>query len=167
MRAALALAGLALTLGACASGGGPTPLPPADIPIHSPDPIPGRDWHLTQHHGQSSLVFGVAESDDVDLGFTCADGSGRVILFRDSALGEPSDFHLVAGGETVHLDAEGQPSPLTDGLSLQTEIDTDTPLFRRFGELGWVTLQARGEPHNLAAHPGSEGRIARFFAACD
>lgn len=167
MRSALALTGLALVLGACTSDSGlSTPPAPADIPIHAPPPLAGRDWHLTRHHGQSSLVFGVADSDDVDLGFTCEDGSGRVTLFRDSALGEPTDFQLIAGGEIARLDAEGQPSPLTDGLSLMAEADAASPIFQRFADLGWVTLQAHGEPHSLAAHPGSEERIARFFAAC-
>ena len=166
MRSLVATAVLTLVLGGCASDGGPTPLPPIDTLIAAPEPTPGRDWHLTQHHGQSSLAFGAAESDDIDLGLTCDDGSGRVTLFRDSAPGEPAEIRLDVGGVVERFAAEGEPSPLTDGLALHAEADASNPVFRRFSDLGWLTLQARGEPHSLAAHPGSEERIPRFFAAC-
>lgn len=166
MRPLIAVAALGLLAGGCATQGSPTPLPPAGATVAAPDPIPGRDWHLVQHAGQSSLAFGVAESDDLDLGLTCDDGSGRVTLFREAAPGEPSEFQLESGGQEQHFDAEGDPSPLTDGLSLHAEADARTLVFQRFGELGWLALQARGERHSLAAHPGSEGRIARFFSAC-
>jgi len=169
MRILITLAGLGLILGGCTAGGvddAPTRLRPIDARVASPNPIPGRDWHLVQHRGQSSLAFGVAESDDLDLGLTCHDGSGRVTLFRDAAPGEPAGFQLDAGGEAQHFDAEGELSPLTDGLSLHAEADVASPVFRRFRDLGWVTLQVADERHSLPAHPGSEERIDRFFAAC-
>lgn len=166
MRSLISVAALGLVLGGCATGGSPTPLPPPEALIVAPEPIPGRDWHLTQHHGQSSLAFGAAESDDLDLGLTCEDGSGRVSVFRNAAPGEPNEIRLEAGSESADLAAEGEPSPLTDGLALSAETDAGAPVLRRFGDLGWLTLRVAGERYGLAAHPGSESRITRFLSAC-
>ena len=166
MKALMAVVALGLVVGGCATARAPTPLPPVETPISTPDLIPGRDWHLAQYQGQSSLVFGAAESDDLDLGLTCEDGSGQVTLFRNAAPGEPNEFHLESGRDTAHFDAEGEPSPLTDGLALHAETGTDVPVFHRFSDLGWLALRLGGQSHGLVAHPGSEGRITRFFSAC-
>ena len=101
MRTALAAAALMLLAAGCSSTGTePTPIDPLPVTYSAPTPIAGRDWHLSQYAGESSLAYGVAETDDVNLALACADGSGRVSMFRDV----PDAAHASSGwrpGETA------------------------------------------------------------------
>ena len=73
--ALLALSGLVLGAAACA-----TTEPPAEVAAASPSPLPveGYDWLLTLHDDMAHLAYGAPESDDLQLGFNCRQGSGRV-----------------------------------------------------------------------------------------
>ena len=167
MRAALAAAALMLLAAGCSSTGTePTPidsLPPIYV---APSPIEGRDWHLGQYDGESSLAFGVAESDDVNLALACADGSGRVSMFRDVPDAAPREFRLEAGGDSGLFVAESEPSMLTDGQILTTEVAADEAVLRSFRSLGWLASWTGDAREGYAPQPGSEGNIERFFAAC-
>ena len=95
MRTVLAVTGLALLAAGCASTETePTPIEPVIPTYAAPMPIEGRDWHLSQYGGESSLAFGVAETDDVNLALACMDGSGRISMFRDVPDEAPREFHL-------------------------------------------------------------------------
>lgn len=166
MRALLALTGLTLTLGACTSAGVPTPTPSPETILAAPEPIAGRDWHLSQHDGESSLAFGVAETDDVDLGLHCEDGSGRVHLFRDVPDSAPTEFRLDVGGEPDRITAESEPSAISDGQMLSADASVDLPVFQRFRNQGWIALWHADERHPLPSHPGARADIERFFSAC-
>lgn len=167
MRARLGAAGLALLAAGCASGGvEPTPIYPAPPSYVAPSPMEGRDWHLSQYWDQSTLAYGVAESDDVNLVLTCADGAGEVSMFRDVANSAPREFHLEAGGDSGRFEADSEPSMLTDGQLLTAHAPTSDPVFRSFRSLGWLASWTGDAREGYAPQPGSEGNIERFFAAC-
>lgn len=165
MRAA-AVAALGLLAAACASADGePTPIEVRPVE-GAPSPIAGRDWHLNQYDGESSLAYGVAESDDVSISLACADGSGRVSLFRDAPEDAPREFHLEAGGDTARFTAESEPSMLSDGQILSAEAAAGEPVFRRFRSVGWLAVWTGDDREAYAPQPGSTGNVERFFAAC-
>ena len=167
MKARSAVVALAMLAAGCASTGTePTPIDPLPPTYAAPSPIEGRDWHLSQYAGESGLAFGVAETDDVSIALNCADGSGRVLLFRDVPDDAPREFHLEAGGETGRFAAGSEPSMLTDGQILTTEVAADEAVLRSFRSLGWLASWTGDAREGYAPQPGSEGNIERFFAAC-
>jgi hypothetical protein len=167
MRAVLAVTGLALLAAGCASTETePTPIEQVVVTYAAPTPMAGRDWHLSQYWDQSTLAYGVAESDDVNLVLTCADGAGEVSMFRDVANNAPREFHLEAGGDSGRFAADSEPSMLTDGQLLTAHARTNEPVFRSFRSLGWLASWTGEDREGYAPQPGSEGNIERFFAAC-
>lgn len=167
MRAAVAVMGLALLAAGCSSTETePTAIDPVIPTYAAPAPIAGRDWHLSQYGGESSLAYGVAETDDVNLALACMDGSGRVSMFRDVPDTAPREFHLEAGGENSRFAADSEPSMLTDGQILTAEAGSGEAVFRSFRTLGWLASWTGDAREGYAPQPGSEGNIERFFAAC-
>lgn len=164
MRAAISALGLALLAAGCAST---EPTPIEVVPVGSaPSPIAGRDWHLSQYDGESSLAYGVAESDDVSIALGCINGSGRVSLFRDAPDGAPREFHLESGGDTGRFAADSEPSMLTDGQILSAEAASGEAVFRRFRSVGCLAVWTGEDREAFAPQPGSEDHAERFFAAC-
>lgn len=160
-----AASGLAACGGGAALDAAPGPTPgPLDFP--APAPVEGYDWHLNRHAGQSSLAFGLAESDDVRIVLTCDDGSGRVELFRDVETDQPAEIHLEAGGETERFPAASEPSLLSGGQILTADAPLSRPVFQRFRSLRWLTAWQGGVREDYAPHPESSANIDAFFAAC-
>ena len=169
-RAAWLVAGAAIAMtSACASiepagqvdASAATPAEPS-----APVPIAGYDWHLSTADGAARLAYGLAESDDLKLGFDCDAGSGRVEVTANAPTGTRT-LLLESGGETERLDAHGEPSQLTDGDLLSAVVAADIPVFQRFRRLGWMAQWIGDQREVYAAHPGSQSDVGRFFALCD
>lgn len=132
----------------------------------APVPIAGYDWHLSTADGAARLAYGVAESDDLKLGFDCDAGSGRIEVTANAPTGTRI-LVLESGGETERLDAQGEPSQLTDGDLLSAAVAADIPVFQRFRRLGWMAQWIGDQRETYAAHPDSYAEVRRFFALCD
>lgn len=165
MRAGLAVAGVALLAAGCVSTTGDHGSASGAM-ASAPTPVPGRDWHFAQYGGNSTLAYGVAESDDVSVMLICGDLAGRVYLSRDVPHEAPAEFVLESGGEILRLAASSEPSLMTDGQSLASDAAWDEPVFRRFRSLGWLAVWTGDQREAYAPHPGSEGAAERFFATC-
>lgn len=169
MRAAvlMVLGGLALGATACATAGPPAAATPSPSPAPAaPLPIADHDWFYHRDGEEARLVYGLAESDDLRLGFDCSGGSGKLML---SAIGAPDakpEIHVEAGGETERFPAHAEPSELNEGLFLTAEAEADAPVFRRFRQIGWLALWRDGEREAYAPHPDSVSNIERFFVFC-
>ena len=110
MRRALPILAL-LALGACASvdtaPDAATPAPGASS--GAPQPIAGYDWFF--HDDDSlTLVYGLANSDDVRLSLGCQPGEGRLEMIRDAPADAPAEIYLESGGETERYPAKSEPS---------------------------------------------------------
>lgn len=160
------LAALSLTA-ACATVEKPAaPAPIAAAEPSAPQPIAGYDWHLNTSDGAAQLAFGVAESDDLKLGFHCDAGSGRLDMTAIAPSGTRTIL-LESGGDTERFPATAEPSEVGEGDLLTASTDTDAPVFKRFRQLGWIALWTGDQRETLVPHPGSENRVDRFFALCD
>jgi len=156
---------LALTaiLAACAT----TPAPSAS-PSTGPAPLPveGYDWIFHEEAGEARLVYGVAESDDVRVALDCGRGAGRLALTALAGPGAEPVILLESGGETERFAATAEEDLVHDGLILSATAAADTPVFRRFRQVGWLASWQDGVREAYAPHPGSADRIERFFAFC-
>lgn len=166
--ACLALAAGGLALVACATA--PVAVPPAPVvaplPPPSPPPVEGFDWFLQAGDGQSSLAYGVADSDDIRVSLDCTDGSRTVQVFVPVPTGSERVILLESGGETERMRATAEPSELLDGDLLFAEARSDLPVFQRFASVGWLAVWEQGERHAYAPHPGSQDLARRFLTRC-
>jgi len=161
--ALLVLSGLALGAAACA-----TVEPPPEVAAAGPAPLPveGHDWLLTIDDGTAHLAYGVPESDDLQLGFNCRRGSGRVGLVTIAADGDAPVIMLESGGDTGRFAADAEPSALHDALILTAETAATEPVLLRFRRVGWMAQWRGGERETYAPHPESLPRVESFFAFC-
>ncbi|HYC73815.1 hypothetical protein [Brevundimonas sp.] len=166
-RTLLVLSGLVLGAAACAGveTGAPPSTPPM-VPVAPPAPIENYDWLSYIEGDQASLAFGLDESDDVWLALECRRGTGRLAMVAPAALDEPPFIRLEAGGEAVAYAAESEPSELHEGVFLVANASAADPVFRRFREAEWMTIEHSDGRHAMVPHPGSAARIERFFAFC-
>ncbi|MGH7027824.1 hypothetical protein [Brevundimonas sp.] len=162
IRLAPALALAALTLSACA----PTASDLVGASSGAPVPAPGYDWHLNEDAGESSLTYGMADTDDVPLGLSCKPGSGALQILQTVAESHPPVIALESGGDTETYPAMAEPSAMHDGLDLSAEARTSDPVFLRFRKLGWLATYGPDYRTPLVARQGSGGRIDRFFTLC-
>lgn len=131
----------------------------------SPAPVQGYDWFFHPEAAEAKLVYGVATSDDLRLGLTCAKGSGRLEITANASRGV-REIYLESGGETERFRAEGEPSELNDGDFLTAEATTTTPVFQRFRRVGWLAQWRGQQRETYVPHPAAAPDIDRFFAFC-
>ena len=162
MRAIFAITGLALIgLAACA----PRPAV-APASLAAPLPLAGEDWHFHADGDSAMLAFGVETSDALRIKFDCQAGSGRTSLLQPAAR-PANEIRLESGGVTGSWRATTEPSNLDNEVLLLAEAPVTAPVFTRFRELGWLTLDDGGERVGLAARSGSAEQIERYFKRCE
>jgi len=165
MRPALlpAIAGLALSVAACATD---PSAPPSAPPSSSPTPIEAHDWFFSSEDDHAALAYGLADSDDVWLGLSCQAGAGRLEIIRPVDVGHPMSISLESGGDTETYPAAAHPSDLHEGPVLTAGASTDDPVFRRFRRVGWLAVYGADYRIPMAPHPQSAPYIERFFTFC-
>ena len=165
-RALSALSALALGAAACATvepAASPEPQPVAG---GAPLPVEGYDWFFSSDDDTARLAYGLAESDDLKLGFDCRRGAGRLEMVAIAEKGAKAEIHVESGGETERFRASSEPSQLNDGLFLTAEASTAESVFQRFRRIGWLAQWRDGEREAYAPQPESAPNIERFFAFC-
>lgn len=163
--ALLALSGLALSAAACATVE-PQPAGSGAASSGAPAPVEGYDWFYHADDGAARLAYGLAESDDLKLGFDCQRGAGRLEMVAIADKGAKAEIHVESGGDTERFPAQSEPSELHDGVFLSAGASTSEPVFQRFRRVGWLAQWRDGAREAYAAHPGSVPNIERFFAFC-
>lgn len=165
MRRHLAIAlTLALTASACATH--ERGAPPRIEAGGAPAPVEGYDWFLHTDEAVARLAYGLAESDDLQLGLACERASRQLVLSANAPPGATAEFYLESGGDTERFPAQSEPSPLHDGVFLTAGTPADAPVFQRFRRLGWVALWQGEDRRTFVPQPGSAANIERFFAFC-
>jgi len=162
----IVLSGLTLGAAACTTVETPVELAPGVTTSAAPAPVADHDWFYFRDGDEARLVYGLAESDDLRLGFDCGQGSGRLML---SAIGGPDarpEIHIEAEDLTARFPAQSEPSQLHEGVFLTAEAAANTAVFQRFRRIGWITLWQDGERQVFVAQPESVPNIERFFAFC-
>lgn len=149
-------------LSACST----TPAPTA-LASSSPLPVSGYDWHLNHDEAETSLAYGVAETDDVPLDLSCQPGSGRLDILHTVDKGQPYQIALESGGDTETYSAKAEPSALHDGVDLTASAASNDPVFLRFRKLGWLAVHTDKARLTLVAQPGTLPQIEHFFSLCD
>lgn len=151
---ASALAGLVLTVGACAA-----PRPP-------PAPTTGFDWFFQVEGEVGELAYGVPESDEILLHLECRRTGEHVLVSRPASLGSRPEIVLSAAGvEPTRLPAVAVTSQTHAGVDLQAKVPIGAPILDAFRNGGWLGVQAGGEIRRYVAQPAGTA-VDRFFAWC-
>lgn len=165
LRLTLSLAFVMLVGGLCACASQPSSPGPATLDLGAPQPTPEFDWFLIHEADQDTLAYGVADSDEVKLQLYCRAGSGALELA--AMLEKPSnELHLESGGDTERYRAESEAAGITEGEYARASAKAMDPVFQRFRRIGWIAVLEGDQRHPYVAHPQSQPRIERFFAAC-
>lgn len=160
----LSLAALAAALSACANGG-VTTLSPQAVSTGAPPPTPGYDWLLDQDGQEVTLAYGQPNSDDLKLQLICQGGTGKLELA--AVFDKPARvLHIESGGDDERYPARSEPAGIHEGQYVTADAQAKDPVFQRFRRLGWLALWQGDSREPLAAQPGSQANVERFFAAC-
>lgn len=155
---------LGLTATGCSTVGPAAPTVSAPATAAMPRPVAGYDWFYHADTAEAQLVFGLEASDDVQMGLSCAAGTGKLDIF--AIADAPRDIHLESGGDTERFKASAEPSELHDGSTLIAEAKADLPVFLRFRRLGWMASLHDGRRDMFVAHPTTMANVERFFDFC-
>jgi hypothetical protein len=141
-------------------------------------------WSVeTPKDAEAALRFGLHDTDDQPIAFTCVRGSGQVKVSADLAkrlgverIGEtwvdkagvrapwPMSVAMASEGASLTLRGVGHPNDITDGTLVLTEFSTRAPLAAAFRKSGVVSLTAAGE--SVKPPPAPKGAVRKFLSAC-
>jgi hypothetical protein len=117
----------------------------------------------------ASLAYGRAQSDDVGLMLQCRKGSRRIEVSdtaRTPARGAVS-LTLASGKAVSSLKAQLTRDPESGQFLASAAAPSDTPALAAFRRSGRLSVTLMGQAQSLAAAPGEQASIDRFFAACE
>lgn len=141
-------------------------------------------WSVeTPKDAEAALRFGLHDTDDQPIAFTCVRGSGQVKVSADLAkrlgverIGEtwvdkagvrapwPMSVAMASEGASLTLRGVGHPNDITDGTLVLTEFSTRAPLAAAFRKSGVVSLTAAGE--SVKPPPAPKSAVRKFLSAC-
>lgn len=133
----------------------------------APMPTEGYDWYLNQDASETSLTYGMAETDDVPLDLSCKPGSRSLTLLLNTEKGARPHIALESGGETETYRAKAEASPLGDSLDLTAQAKASDPVFKRFEQTGWLAVHTNEVRRTLVATEAAKPQISQFFEICD
>lgn len=126
----------------------------------------GLGFYFFDEGQTGKLVYGVADSDDVDLMLECIKGSREMEV---TLVKEPDGkrLKLTSGTQQSELAGRVLPNEESGGHDLAAEAPTDSPALIGFRQTGRLEA-VNGKNHvGMSAKPSEMDSIARFFAACE
>lgn len=162
---ALSAAALASALlAACANS--PSFTGKANLPAGATVPIEGYDWHFDYNDNEIQLAYGVANSDDIPFGFSCAPGSGQIRVNANSMQANLRSI-TIGTSETRHTyTARQEEAQVFDGFLLEADTTASDPVLASFAKVGWLAINNEGYWVTMAPQPDTKVKTADFIAAC-
>ena len=123
-----------------------------------------QQWFYSTDTGETKLVYGTPQSDDVALMLSCRPGSGRVTVSQGGL--EPGRGIVLASSRgSVTLQGASEPDQLNSGVYVEAETPTTTAVLQDFRRSGRIIVGGEGG-RVLYATPAERAQIEQFFAAC-
>lgn len=138
----------------------------ANLPDGPAVPIEGYDWHFDRNDSEVQLAYGVANSDDIPFGFSCAPGSGQIRVNANSMQANPRTI-TIGTSETRHTyEARQEEAQVFDGFMLEADTTASDPVLASFAKVGWLAINNEGYWVTMAPQAGTKLKTADFIAAC-
>jgi hypothetical protein len=129
---------------------------------------PQQGFFFNDDPERPGLVYGVANSDVIDLALTCRSRSG-VIEIRDITPAVKGQRLIVqSGAATIELPIAVEADELAGDPVAVANAPTTAPPLTAFRQTGIITVKlGAGRVLSLKATPSEGIGVARFFAACE
>ncbi len=161
-----ACAGLAL-LTACASLPSPSNMAPnMALPAAAPAPMDDYDWHFERQPQTVQLAYGVANSDDIPLGFSCRPGSNQIVMTTPTLDAKTKTITLGTSEVSQTYTARQEAAEMFDGYLLHAQTTASDPVLVSFAKLGWLVIAHEGRWAGLSPQRGTKIPGHDFLAAC-
>ena len=124
-------------------------------------------WHLLREGDQAKLAYGVANTDQILVMFSCAAGD-RVVEVFGLAAPETEALRFTSASLTSEVVAEAEADPLSGSMVIETEMPVRSEALQGFRQSGRLTLAA-GDGHEVPAHAvqAELAQVRAFFDHCD
>lgn len=163
-----ACAGFAL-LAACASLPSATSTNMA-LPVDAPAAVEDYDWHFERQPQTVQLAYGVANSDDIPLGFSCRPGSNQILMTTPTLDAKIKTITLGTSEASQTYPAQSEAAEMFDGYLLQARTTTNDPVLVSFAKLGWLVMEHEGRWAGLSPQSATKAVTKTsgqdFLAAC-
>lgn len=161
-----ALSALLLTAACVSAPSGIAPattLPPlSEAPARNGD----YEWFLDHEDDEVQLFYGLANSDDIPLGLTCARGSGQINISTPDPHGHARQMTLTSGGQVSTYRATSRPAEVFDGYLISATTTPADPVMQAFAVHGWLAIAAKDRWVGLAGDDSTRQSASRFMADC-
>lgn len=150
-------------LAACAS------LPAAPnmaLPSAAPAPMDDYDWHFERQPQTVQLAYGVANSDDIPLGFSCRPGSNQIQMSTPTLDAKTKSITLGTSETRQTYAARQEAAEMFDGYLLHAQTTANDPVLLSFAKLGWLVMAHEGRWAGLSPQSGTKTPVHDFLAAC-
>ncbi|MBN8551947.1 MAG: hypothetical protein J0L52_03505 [Caulobacterales bacterium] len=124
-------------------------------------------WHLVHQGDQARLAYGIADSDQILVMFSCAAGDQQVHVFGQAAP-ETRSVRLTSASLTSDIAVVTEMDPLSGVPVIEAEIPLRSAALRGFRENGRLTLTA-GDGRAILAHAmqAELASVQVFFEHCE
>lgn len=138
----------------------------ANLPAGSAVPIEDYDWHFERNGNEIQLAYGVANSDDIPFGFTCASGSGQIRVNANSMQANLKTITIGTSETRRTYAARQEEAQVFDGFLLEADTTASDPVLASFAKVGWLAIHNEGHWITMAPQPDTKAKTADFIAAC-
>lgn len=123
-------------------------------------------WFFDREDDEVQLFYGLAQSDDIPLGLTCAKGSGQIRVSTPSEDNSRRQISLTSGGQVTHLPARAEAAEVFDGYDIIARTTPSDPVMQAFGVNGWLALAGKDGWIGLVGDSSSRNSAAQFMTGC-
>lgn len=124
-------------------------------------------WHLVREGEQAKLAYGVANTDQILIMFTCAVGDPMIEVFGLAAP-ETDSVRFTSAALTTDVAVESEFDPMSGSAMIDTEIPMTARALQGFRETGRLTLTA-DDGRSVPAHAvqSEQAEVQAFFDHCE
>lgn len=142
----------------------PQPETPAMIETVAHAPV---GWHLVREGDRAKLAYGVADTDQILVMFTCSAGDPMVEVFGLAAP-ETDSVRFTSTALTTDIAVESEFDPMSGSVMIDTEVPMTARALQGFRASGRLTLTA-DDGAGIPAHAvqAEQAEVEAFFDHCE
>lgn len=124
------------------------------------------DWYFERGDQALQLAYGLPNSDDIPLRFSCRAGSGEIEITATGVDAAIKTITLGTSETSQTYSARQEAAEMFDGYLLHARASTSDPVFVSFARLGWLVIFHEGRWAGLSPQAGTRTQGQDFLAAC-
>lgn len=124
-------------------------------------------WHLVYEGDRAKLAYGIADTDQILVMFSCGAGDRTVQVFGQ-VTPDTESVRLTSASLMSDVAVEAEVDPLSGAMVAETEMPVRSSALQGFRDSGRLTLAAAGG-REVPAHAlqAEQADVRAFFDHCD